>query len=332
MRYITATPLVLGLTVFGLTVLGLSRAQAAPILQDDESGSGVLRVANQNDQSLTQASIHFGASGRFHLTTQGDSQQDFRGTWHGTAPGVYDLDVTQGFGSWGASGSGRAIFNGGELQQFEIAGSSTGEPFYASFGTGGYSDPSPASDGFALNLSFGGSSGFYYGQPTYSDYGHYSDGRNRGNWNGGQGRAYSDYAGNHGQPGVTVNIGASQNYNRGAFNQGQAGPRVEYNAQPAGQAQQINRTQQTYRGQNNAAASQEQWADQPQQRAGQTDQRSVRPQRNDQPQPRAVQPQRAAPQQRASQPQRQASQPQRPASQPQRQQPRAQAGYGSGGH
>jgi len=327
MRYLTATPLVLG-----LTVLGLGRAQAAPILQDDENGAGVLRVANQSDQNLNQASIRFGASGRFHLTTQGDSQQDFRGSWHGTAPGVYDLDVTQGFGSWGATGSGRAIFNGGELQQFEIAGSSTGAPFYASFGTGGYSDPNPGSDGFALNLSFGGSSGFYYGQPSYANYGHYSDGHNHGNWNGGQGRAYSNYAGNHGQPGVTINIGGSQNYNRGPFNQGQGGPRVEYKAQSAGQAQQINRDQQASRGQNYAPAPQEQWADQPQQRSGQTDQRSVQPQRDNRSQPFAAQPQRSAPREQRSAPAQRASQPQRQASQAPRQQHRAVAGYGSGGH
>ena len=325
MRYLTAIPLVLG-----LTVLGLGQAQAAPILQDNESGSGVLRVANQGDQSLSQASIRFSSTGRFHLTTQGGSQQDFRGTWHGTAPGVYDLQVNSGFGTWGASGSGRAIFNGGQLQQFEVAGVSTGEPFYLSFGSGGYSAPNPASDGFALNLSFGGGSGFYYGQPSYANYGHYSDGRAAGNWNGGQNGAYSNYAGNRGyaQPGVKVNIGSAPQYNRGAYNQGgynqgQTG-RVQYQAQASGQGQQFNRAQQTGRAQSPGQDRQEQWADQPQQRTGQTDQRSVQPQRNIQPQQRAAEPQRAAPAARASQPQRQASQAP--------QQHRAIAGYGSGGH
>jgi len=162
--------------VFCLALAGASRVQAYPVFQNNESGSGLLRMANHNDQSVDGASIVLDSNGYFQLTVQGSSPQSFGGYWHNSAPGVYDLQVGHGFGPYGATGSGRLIATGGVLRQFEVGGASGNSPFYLSFGAGGYSCPQPASDGFALSFNLGGSGSYFYGQPHYANYGHYRGG------------------------------------------------------------------------------------------------------------------------------------------------------------
>lgn len=85
------------------------------------AGSGVARMAGQTDLALTSARLRLRNNGRFMLEIAGTESVRFSGTWQRSGNTAV-LTITNGFGSAGANGTGRAMIRNNELRRLEMNG------------------------------------------------------------------------------------------------------------------------------------------------------------------------------------------------------------------
>ncbi|HKP87753.1 MAG TPA: hypothetical protein VJZ26_16755, partial [Blastocatellia bacterium] len=117
---------------------GVSIAGAQTLFREfnaDSRGRGVIRLDNQRDEDVTNATVTLRRGGDAEVRISGRTSWTFTGRWTGGNGNDVDLDIT-GFANSRAEARGRlTLTRGGGFDRLEISGRTRGQNFSVTFDT-----------------------------------------------------------------------------------------------------------------------------------------------------------------------------------------------------